>query len=484
MKFNMDVIADMCASFDEVDQIVIYDQKLFPAGYLYQLLRDFFHAELRLLVQENQQTMVRPSRFGSRLDRLFIACSRVQSHINIDLERMVRDLLYADFYDDGIGGGVGGPLGVPKKQETNNVIKETVTKGNGRLIQDIRDWYVSIVDTRCALPGSGAVYSPILSGFYDLKGNREIPLEDYCCLKELEALCHIIGPAGIRVLDIEIIKIGHTAMVKIVKVFRENKDLLQGVEVDKFLGEERWKNIVSRFKGLDIISTQGIVVGSVILFRKLLRKALSNVVRQRDPFTSSAMQTLHDRLYHKRIYVDSFSHLALDVGIVSTFSDNVMRNVFYELGKEDASTKLWQYIPLAFGLSFAHPFWRGCQYSMEFGALDNNGFAIADCVQNLISIFCDPQEHRTMKLNFLNIAGRSLLYMKKSRNDPSINHLYLLLDYFISLSKDLTLQDLQTMSIPYDVIRSQIVKIYGDASGMRTDDPLGDAAEEKQEEPM
>jgi len=147
-------------------------------------------------------------------------------------------------------------------------------------------------------------------------------------------------------------------------------------------------------------------------------------------------------------------------GIVSTFSDNVMRNVFYELGKDDAASKLWQYIPLAFGLSFAHPFWRGCLYSMEYGALDNNGFAIADCVQNLISIFCEPQDHRAMKLQFLNIAGRSLLYMKKARNDPSINHLYLLLDYFVTLSKDLTLQDLQTTSIPYDVIRSQIVKIY------------------------
>jgi len=196
------------------------------------------------------------------------------------------------------------------------------------------------------------------------------------------------------------------------------------------------------------------------------------------------MKTLHDRLYHKRIYVDAFSHLSLDVGIISTFSDNVMRNVFYELGKEDSTSKLWQYIPLVFGISFANPFWRGCRYSMEFGALDNNGFAIADCVQNLISIFCDPQEHRKIKLQFLSFAGRSLLYLKKARNDPIVNHLYLILDYFVSLSKDLTLHDLQTVSIPYDVIRAQIVKIYGDASGMNTDDPMLEADEVKQDEPI
>ncbi|ETO15217.1 hypothetical protein RFI_22147 [Reticulomyxa filosa] len=460
LKYNLDVIGDMCAAFDEVDTIIIYNQKLFPAGYLHQLVRDFFHSELRLIVQETQQTMVRPSRFVSRLDRLFRACSRLHSYINIDLERMIRDLLYADFYDDSVG-GVGGPLGVPKKQESTSGVKE-VTKKNDRLIHDIRDWYVNIVDSRCAAPGSGAVYSPILNGFYDLQSNRTAPLEDYCSLTELESLCRVIGPSGVRVIDIEIVKIGHAAMVKIAKTLRDNKDLIQGVEMEKFFGEERWKNVVTRFKGLDIISKQGIVVGSVILFRKLLRKAL---------------------LYHKRIYVDSFSHLSLDVGIVSTFSDNVMRNVFYELGKDDSSTKLWQYIPLVFGIAFANPFWRGCRYSMEFGALDNNGFAIADCVQNLISIFCDPQEHRKMKLQFLGIAGRSLLYLKKSRNDPIVNHLYLLLDYFVSLSKDLTLHDLQAVSIPYDVIRAQIVKIYGDASGMKTDDPLNTQEDDiKQEE--
>jgi len=282
------------------------------------------------------------------------------------------------------------------------------------------------------------------------------------------------------------VKIGHCSMTKIAKAFSDNKDLIQGVELDKFFGEERWKNVVSRFKGLDIVSKQGIVIGSIILFRKLLRKALFNVARLKDSFTCDTMKVLHDRLYHKRIYVDIFSHLSLDVGLVSTFSDSVMRNVFFELGKDDTNAKLWQYIPLVFGVAFSNPFWRGCRYSMEYGALDNNGFAIADCVQNLISIFCDPQDHRKMKLQFLAIAGRSLLYMKKNaRNDPIVNHLYLLLDYFVSLSKDLTLHDLQTVSIPYDVIRAQIVKIYGDASGMKTDDPLGIQDDDvKQEDPM
>lgn len=142
-------------------------------------------------------------------------------------------------------------------------------------------------------------------------------------------------------------------------------------------------------------------------------------------------------MYNKRIYNESFSHLALDVGIMSTFSDNVMRGVFYQLGSDDQSTKvkLWSYIPLVFGICFASDFWTKLSYNMQLGALSNNGFALADCVHSLISIFCDAQQsHRKMKLMFLGIAGRTMLYLKRTRNTSaadrsSVNQLFLFLDH-------------------------------------------------------
>ena len=80
-------------------------------------------------------------------------------------------------------------------------------------------------------------------------------------------------------------------------------------------------------------------------------------------------------------------------------------------------------------------------------------------------------KHRKNKLLFLDIAGKSLLYLKKSYpNNKSINSLFLFLDYFIEInSKDLTHMDLESFSVPYDVIRAQIVKTMGDESGTFTD---------------
>jgi chorismate mutase len=478
LKYNLDVIGDMCSAFGSVDNILIYDQKIFPNGYLRQALHNFFYHEMREIIQENPHTMVRPSRFVSRLERLFRALSTVNRYCELDTARMVRDLLYTDFYDDSVG-IVGTSLGVARSPETLG----GDAKKNDRLIHDIRDWYVGLVDSRCASPGSHAVYSPVLDGFYDLKESTTCPLEDYCSLRELQALCRVIGPSGVRVIDFEIVKIGHDAMKEIIKLFIDNKDLILGVEMDKFFGRERYERLAKRFQGLEKLAKMGVVVGSVILFRRLLRKALKHVVSDKDDFVHDTITTLDARLYNRRFYHEEFSHLALDVGIVNNYSDNVMRNVFFKLGSTDDIKPLWKFIPLVFGIAFHTSFWRGTKYDMRLGALNNNGFALADCVHNLISIFCDPGSHRKMKLSFLSIAGRSMLYLKQARpTDPSVNHLFLFLDHFVRNALDLTAHDLQTVSIPFDVIRAQMVRIYGDASGHFSEAQLADMQEDMKDD--
>lgn len=465
LKYNLDIIGDMCSAFAEVDSLLIHNQRIFPASYLHQLMHDFFYQEMRLLVQETSKTMVRPTRFISRLERLFRATTRIGDYINLDLERMVKQVLYADFYDDRVG-VAGGALGMPRLAE-NSIGKQNVMK---KLIHDIRDWYVGIVDSRCAAYESGAVFSPILNGFYDTRSHSS-PLEDYCSISELECLCQLIGPSGVRVLDIEIVKIGHAAMQKILVVLRKNKELLDRVDMYKFYAEDRWQAITKRFNGLDVISQQGVAIGSVILFRKLLREALHNVIRRQCTFYSSTMSKIHDKLFRDRIYFESLCHLGLDVGIVSDFTDNVMRNVFYQLANDDP--KIWSYIPLVFGICFANSFWTSSkvEYDIKLGALTNNGFALANCVSTLISIFTEQSAHRKNKLLFLDIAGRTLLFLKKQNaNHDSINLLFLFLDYFIEICHDLTPMDLQSFSVPYDVVRAQLVKIYGDASGYAVQD--------------
>merc|ERR1712129_347586 len=131
------------------------------------------------------------------------------------------------------------------------------------------------------------------------------------------------------------------------------------------------------------------------------------------------------------------------------------------------------YIPLVFGICFSDSFWHNNNvfYNIKLGALSNNGFELADAVSEMITIYTEQTKHRKNKLLFLDIAGKSLLYLKKLYpQNRSINSLFLFLDYFIEINgKDLTHMDLESFSVPYDVIRAQIVKTLGDESGMFTD---------------
>eukprot|EP01083_Nonionella_stella_P262967 893760_1 len=124
LKHNLDIVGDISSSFAEYNEIIIHNQKIYPAAYLYQLMYDFFYNEIRLMAQESPKTMVRPQRFLSRLDRLFRACHRIGQYINLDLENMIKQILYDDFYDDSVG-IAGVSLGMPNKKK-----KETIN-GNG-----------------------------------------------------------------------------------------------------------------------------------------------------------------------------------------------------------------------------------------------------------------------------------------------------------------------------------------------------------------
>merc|ERR1712154_403405 len=126
-----DIVGDICSSFAEYKQIIIHNQDIYPSAYLYQMMYDFFYNEIRLMAQESPKTMARPQRLLSRLDRLFRACSRIGQYININLENMIKQILYDDFYDDAVG-IAGVSLGMPHKKKRT----ESETDGGGEEKED------------------------------------------------------------------------------------------------------------------------------------------------------------------------------------------------------------------------------------------------------------------------------------------------------------------------------------------------------------
>merc|ERR1719356_772196 len=75
--------------------------------------------------------------------------------------------------------------------------------GRKKLIHKIADYYVNLIES-CVSPKNCRVYSPFERGFYDLK-SKEPSIQDFTTPIELQALCRILGPGGVRVLDYRMI---------------------------------------------------------------------------------------------------------------------------------------------------------------------------------------------------------------------------------------------------------------------------------------
>eukprot|EP01084_Bolivina_argentea_P266294 451625_1 len=177
------------------------------------------------------------------------------------------------------------------------------------------------------------------------------------------------------------------------------------------------------------------------------------------------MKLICDEFFDERIFYESISDLDMDTYVTNNFNANILRNNNFKL--RDKDLEVWPYIPIVFGVCFADEFWLNNRvyYSSKFGGLSNNGFCLANAISAVITIYTERSNHRENKLSFLSVATKSLSHLKKSDpNNLSIKALFLFLDYFVEINKDLTTTDLNSLDVADDVIlsRIQFAKTFGD----------------------
>merc|ERR1712242_662052 len=120
--------------------------------------------------------------------------------------------------------------------------------------------------------------------------------EDYFSPSELIALCRIIGPSGVRVMDTKLIKKATKCLNKLKEIFEANAGFLKKIDMRHFYGHGKWLAVVAKLQHLDELVRQGVSLGSILLFRRTLRDALKQVVGEEAPFESGSVSLLHDRI--------------------------------------------------------------------------------------------------------------------------------------------------------------------------------------------
>eukprot|EP00495_Collosphaeridae_sp_1-RS-2012_P007445 TRINITY_DN716_c0_g1_i1.p1 TRINITY_DN716_c0_g1~~TRINITY_DN716_c0_g1_i1.p1 ORF type:complete len:559 (-),score=120.28 TRINITY_DN716_c0_g1_i1:27-1457(-) len=252
-------LQEAAKGFTEVDSIIVFNKRLYPNAYLYDALRDFFKIQMRKLLEKDEYNIVRPTEYMARLQNLFNCISDIDAVVSIDLIKMTRELMYWQMHDSFVG-SIGTAVGVPEDKS----LKPTKESQN-KLIHTIMKYYMHFLHNSM----QRMVYSPIYGGFCDVVINKsQTQAEDYFSPSELTALCRIIGPQGVRVIDTECHKKASRQLLKIVEIYEENEKVLRRCDIENFYGLRQWQAVVSSIKHYDDLVSIAIGLGSILLFRK------------------------------------------------------------------------------------------------------------------------------------------------------------------------------------------------------------------------
>jgi len=476
LRHRMDALADVCSAFRETITVVVFEKQLFPNAYLYDELVDFFRQQVNrlLMAGPNSEEIVRPSMYQARLAHLLRAYHLIGSHLNIEVEHMVRKVMFDECNDE--------TLGHVSQPNYSHAMKPNARKDvKGKLVHKISTYYRDLIQS-CAEPKYRRVYSPFERGFYEISGRGDSCIQDFTTPNELQTLCRIIGPGGVRVLDCDMIQLSMNCITEIKVALVLNQVMVQN-DTD-VSSKQKWDSVAKTFRHLENLTKEATLLGLILCFRKELRAALKKVANENTPFMARSVALIQQRMNDHEVLHPRFNQLALDFGVVSPLTDTNMHTVVLQKLKEDSSDPEQEVqffrkaIPVLFGFLFTSNAWKNVRFDVPTGALSNNGLCIAHTLQLLLDALTygnnRAQFSRDLKLKFLRFASITLLNM----NSPSGRATYsahkskdllCFLDYFIRLDDSLKVSDLEQAGVPYALIRCQYVRLYGAANEMTSE---------------
>lgn len=474
------VLGDICYSIFHTDVINVYNVQFVPREYLYESMQLNIRVTLRNFVKPRGQNSIhRPSVILTRLRDLMYAYQTIEEHLNVNMSDIFRDVILSEFSDDAIAGAGGGLEGdekaEAKRQETAapEVAAPTAKDMPVMIVQTIASWYTAWFASD--IGSRHTCYSPTVQAFIAPPGSADVDAEQYTNPVELQALCTLIGPYGVRVLDKTLLTVISTQVGEIKKIIQANASQFSQLE-SSFTERPIWISVRDNATKLDEMVTASSILGSIIRFRMLLRKALAVVIQQHVPSIYEVVKNTHTKIHNfKRGDPDfaALDHLANDVGIYSLESDHALRTTLQRHKTQTSDSTIWNLVPEAFGMAMTSKRWREAKYNVVVAGHNNNVHCVAETIRALVCSFSRlllPSEQnvdadariQAQYERFLLCASYSTLHMRAllKDGDASLPHVMVFLEQFITGSEGrLTLSTLERC-YPYTMLRTNYIQLY------------------------
>eukprot|EP01088_Endostelium_zonatum_P020849 TRINITY_DN7889_c0_g1_i1.p1 TRINITY_DN7889_c0_g1~~TRINITY_DN7889_c0_g1_i1.p1 ORF type:complete len:1222 (-),score=181.06 TRINITY_DN7889_c0_g1_i1:62-3727(-) len=356
----------------------------------------------------------------------------------------------------------------PIQTEPNAPPKEPIAKL-------ITSWYADFVTKTLSLPG--IMYSPLRKSFIT-RGGKEtskeitLPIEEYADYIELQSLCRIVGPFGVKALDREILKFIVFNVGAIKQILIASKDVLKSVATG--YNSEDVLEAQKNLKQGDAFLQRTITIGNAMAFRSLLREAQRSVTSVQIPLIYNEIDNgfseypINLSLKPEMVEMDA---LALNCGI-ETVPGVIDQSLLAVLSKAitDADLDTWKLLPIMFAASFVTKSWCDTSYRPFVEAYENSSQTMIPVFHSLLAAVkvgrdTDGKGSLDLQRQFVEIGSCILLRLQQANKRQaalkvkSFPSMLIFIDKFVEASPQMNRAAFEQI-LPYIFVRSMYTSLY------------------------
>jgi NCK-associated protein 1 len=451
LRVERQALSDFCWALNHFEVVHVHNYTFIPKVYLRDVIEKFFKEQIQERLEvKGHEPLVRPTELWTFIETLMGTVRDLESFIEIDthelFSRILRDQALID--------------GVREHSTAGATYSQFYLK---LLIEDV--------------PAGGICASTSLKAFVTLGSGvrHSFRAEDYTDLSELEALCLLIGPYGIKQIDDALLKSISTDV-----------QTMKGLVVANKLGLDTLRNkteqiqscldALGRMEGLDEFTQCGTRIGTVLIFRKMFYGALQSVLERRIPFIHQFIRDLHQ--YAETTQWDS---LAQATGLHCSVDPGVLKVVEMHCTAKESDRAIWNNMMSMSAASLWQLAYNpGTVFNAELDAHENNAHALSLTIASLSSAaftLMAETEAKTeesieaAQAEFLRIASVCLLRLgnkasRGSRDPTNRDSAYVILDRLVSDSDFITADALEKY-FPYSLVRTSLHEVYKTAESTK-----------------
>ncbi len=458
----------LCSALNEDVSIQIHDTLFTPREFVRErlalTLREFLFKRATL----SDGVIERPVHLERRINDFCSVFILVENYLDINLSSVFREVALLQTYHPSMSelGALSAAMQAPNEWEAV-MVKPLVLFYSNFVTQHLMGDRVSVV------------WSPNRKAFVSRTGSV-FRAEDYASLKELKALCRLLGPYGVKLLDQEVLKAVQGVVRKLKESLLENRAAC--VEMQRVF-QERDADAVSslrKFTNLDTTVALLTNVGLGLHFRELLHEALGSVMKEQVPFLHSAVECAFLQYTTNTFIVEellSCDLLAFECGIPVQTADQGLKLTLKEaIGTSPDDVAVWSLLPTISAATFLSKSWQEADYRTAVAGYRTNLHCISKALISLVVSFkalttqsCNDAE--IAQLLELFVEQSSILLLRAWQLDPKVLQKTLsvqttnlvdatiFLDMFVEQAPYLERESLERV-LPYALLRSYYNQVF------------------------